>query len=318
MKKLYYLIFAFVLLATHTQAQQISRRTQFAINTFMVNPAVAGTQTYSPVFASYRQQWAGFKGAPTTFMASGHTGLPHHIGLGAIFYNDNTGGAISESGAEIAGAYNVDLNNYDAVSFGLSLNASQYSFDNSKLVVQDEADVALNGMQAETSMNLDATFGFMVYGEQYYAGFSIPQLFQSKLKLSSDGDPGENLNIRHFQFMGSYRYYINNMLDLQSSAFIRFTPVTPVQMDLNFRLNYHDAVWGGLTYRHNDAFAFMFGGIFKDFTLGYSYDITTTNASSLSPHTHEILMGYYIERQRGKFKSSSLGPRRLSRSKIIN
>lgn len=304
--------------AMHSTAQQISRRTQFAINTFMVNPAVAGTQTYSPVFASYRQQWAGFKGAPTTIMASGHTSMPHHIGLGAIFYSDNTGGAISESGAEIAGAYNVDLNNYDAVSFGLSLNASQYSFDNSKLVVLDEADVALNGMQAETSLNLDATFGFMIYGEQYYAGFSIPQLFQSKLNLSSDADPGENSNLRHFQFMGSYRYYINNTLDLQTSAFMKFTTVTPAQLDLNFRLNYHDAVWGGITYRHNDAFAFMFGGIFKNFTLGYSYDITTTSARSLSPHTHEMLLGYYIEHQRGKFKTSSLGPRRLSRSKIIN
>lgn len=299
-------------------AQQVSRRTQWAINTFMVNPAVAGTQTYSPIFASYRQQWAGFKGAPTTIMASGHTALPHHLGIGGIFYSDNTGGAISENGAELTGAYNIDLNNYDAVSFGLSLNASQYTFDNSKLVVLDETDVALNGMQAETNMNFDATFGFMVYGEQYYAGFSIPQLFQTKLKLSSDGIPGDNVNIRHFQFMGAYRHYLSNILDIQGSAFLRFTSVTPVQIDLNARVNYNDAVWAGLTYRHNDAIALMFGGIFKSFTLGYSYDITTTNARRFSPHTHEIVLGYYIEHSKGKFKTSTLGPRRLSRSKIIN
>ncbi|MFZ4785091.1 MAG: type IX secretion system membrane protein PorP/SprF [Flavobacteriales bacterium] len=309
---------AIILMSVSSHAQQISRRTQFAINTFMVNPAVAGTQNYSPFFASYRNQWAGFKGAPTTILASGHTGLAHGLGVGAILYNDNSGGAISESGAELTGAYRIDLNNYDAVSFGLSLNAAQYKFDNSLLVVQDPTDQALNGMQAESHMNFDATFGFLIFGEQYYAGFSIPQLFQSQLNLESEVQGGDNTNVRHFQLMGSYRYYINNTWDLQTSGFMRFTTYTPAQLDLNFRLNYNGAAWGGFTYRHKDAVAFMFGGIWNNFALGYSYDITMTDARVLSPHTHEILLGYYLERKSGKFRSNSLGPRRLDRGKVVN
>jgi len=309
---------ASLLVSVTARAQQISRRTQFAINTFMVNPAVAGTQNYSPIFVSYRNQWAGFKGAPTTFMASAHTKLQHGIGVGAVAYSDNTGGAISESGAELSGAYSIDLNNFDAVSFGLSLNASQYKFDNASLVVQDQTDQALNGMQAESHFNVDATFGFLIYGEKYYAGFSIPQLFQSDLNLESTINPAENANLRHFQFMGSYRHYLNNTWDIQGSGFMRFTTVTPAQIDLNFRANYNGAAWAGFTYRHKDAVAFMFGGIYRNWTLGYSYDITTTDARVLSPHTHEILMGYYIERKTGKFRSSSLGPRRLGRSQVVN
>ncbi len=318
MKKIFFLLVSLVFVGSAANAQQLGRRSQFMLNTFMVNPAAAGTQAkYSPIMASYRNQWAGFKGAPTTIMASGHTSVPHGIGLGAIMYSDNTGGAISESGVELAGAYNVDLNNFDAVSFGLSLNASQYTFDNSSLVVLDQADVALNGMQAETTLNIDATFGFLIYGEKYYAGFSIPQLMQSKLKIEQ-GASDENQNLRHFQFMGSYRHYLDDNWDLQGSGFIRFTSVTPAQLDINVRANYAGAAWAGFTYRHQDALAFMLGGIYKDFTLGYSYDITTTNAKVLSPHTHEIILGYYIPKQKGKFRSNSLGPRRLQRSKVVN
>lgn len=307
-----------MLLGLLAQSQQLSRRSQFPVNTFMVNPAVAGTQRYSPIFASYRQQWAGFKGAPTTIMASGHTALRNHLGVGAIFYNDDTGGAISRAGAEIAGAYNVDLNNYDAISFGLSLNASQYSFDNSSLVVLDQTDLALNGMQTESTFNVDATFGFLIYGQQYYAGLSVPQLIQTRLGIEENSSDEENRNMRHFQLMGSYRYYVNRTWDVQPSALIRFTMVTPPQIDLNVRVNYDGTAWAGITYRTRDAIAFMIGGIWKDFALGYSYDITTTSARTLSPHTHEITVGYYIERKKGKFRSNSLGPKRLDRSKVVN
>lgn len=319
MKSRFFIIAIFVtVLVIDASAQQISRRTQFPINTFMVNPAVAGTQRYSPIFVSYRNQWAGFEGAPTTIMASAHTSFRHGLGGGAIIYSDDMGGAISESGFELTGAYNIDLNNKDQVSFGLSLNGAQYRFDNSKLIVVDQTDVALNDFQAESHFNVDATFGMLIHGEKYYAGFSIPQLVQSRLRLSSDGSPSDNRNIRHYQLMGSYRYYVNDTWDVQGSGFMRFTEQTPAQLDLNIRANYAGSAWAGITYRTNDAVAIMIGGIWKDFTLGYSYDITTTGARVLSPHTHEILLGYYMPKKKGKFRNSSLGPRRLERSKVVN
>lgn len=301
-----------------SEAQQIYRRSQFVINTFMANPAVAGTMNYTPVFASYRNQWAGFRGAPVTMMASGHTGFKSGIGAGAIAYHDDTGGAISRSGLEAACAYRVDLNNFDAVSFGLSLNASQFAFDNSKLVVMDPTDQALNGGIAEKTMNVDATFGFLIYGKQYYAGLSVPHLFESQLNLDSEVKPAENTNRRHYQLMGSYKYYASDEWDLQPSAFIRFTGNLPVQMDINVRAIYNQVMFGGLTYRHNDAIAVMFGANYREFVFGYSYDITTTRAVAMSPHTHELVIGYYIAKKTGKFKTSSLGPRVLERSRVVN
>ena len=226
--------------------QQLHRRTQFLFNTYLINPAVAGTQVYTPILASYRQQWAGFDHAPTTYTISGHTLMPNKIGLGGIIFQDNTGGAISRTGAEVTGSYHVDLNNQDAVSFGLSLVGSQFKFDNSSLVVYDENDLALIG-DMESHFNVDANFGMMVYGSNYFFGFSFPQLLQTKLKLESGASPDQNKNARHYYFMGAYKYYITNEIDVQPSALIKFTGASPVQFDVNAKVTFQELQdWEGL------------------------------------------------------------------------
>jgi len=313
------LLVATLLLMADMQAQQIYRRTQFPFNTYLVNPATAGTQLYSPIMASYRNQWAGWDHAPKTMTLSGHTALPKNIGVGGIAFNDDTGGAIARTGLELTGAYKIDLNNVDAVSFGLSGMISQYKFDNSKLVVYDESDLALVPFESEKHMNLDATFGFLVYGPQYFFGFSIPQLIQSKLKLDSGVSPDDNRNSRHFLFMGSYKYILDDYWDLQPAALVKFTGNTPVQLDVHLKANYADLFWAGLSFRAKDALAIMVGGQFYNMTLNYSYDLTTSNAATFSPHTHEISLGYLIPRKNARFVNKSLlGPRILERSRIVN
>ncbi len=318
MKK-YLLIFGVILTFTSlVNGQQIHRNSQFLFNSYLVNPAVAGTKLYSPVFITYRNQWTGFDKAPVTYTLSGHHALPNRIGIGAIIYKDDTGGAISETGAELTGSYRIDLNNQDAVSFGLSGIISQFKFDNTVLDVYEPNDVALDG-NVESRMNFDANFGMMVYGSNYFFGFSIPQLIQTKLKLVSNGSPDLNKNARHYQFMGSYKYYVTDEIDIQPSALAKFTASSPVQFDINMKVTYLDFLWGGVSYRHKDAIVIGVGTEFKQFAFGYSYDITFTDARSFSPHTHELVLGYYFVGQNSEFvQKSSLGKRRLSRKRIVN
>jgi type IX secretion system PorP/SprF family membrane protein len=311
------MVLLMALVSSTAEAQQLHRRTQFIFNTYLVNPAVVGTKTYSPIMASYRNQWTGFDNAPTTYTLSGHTQLPNKIGVGAIAYHDNTGGAISRTGLELTGSYYVDLNNQDAISFGLSGVVSQYKFDNTDLVVFDPNDEALIG-GIESHVNFDANFGMLVFGPNYFFGLSIPQLVQTQLKLESNGTPKDNRNARHFYFMGSYKYYITEDIDLQPSALVKFVVASPVQFDVNAKVTYKDMIFAGLTYRHKDAVAFMAGLEWNQFAIGYAYDLTVTDARNFSPHTHEITLGYYIPRKRGGFTDRSLlGPKIISRRRVI-
>jgi len=288
-----------------TNAQQLFRNTQYVFNPYLMNPAVAGTEVNTPIMASYRQQWAGHPNAPTTMTFSAHTNLPNALGAGIILFNDDAGGAISRTGAELTGVYKVDLNNQDQVSFGLSAVVSNFQFDNSSIEVVDANDPnLLTGL--ENSMNFDANFGFMVYSENYFYGFSAYQLFQSKLGVETVSPLILNQNRRHFHVMGSYDYDITKEFTFQPSGLLRFTGFTPVQFDVHMKGIYLDTFWLGISYRHQDAMATSVGLSLGNLNIGYSYDITTTSAvRELSPHSHEINIGYDIQRGNPEFRNRS-------------
>ena len=140
MKHILLLAATFGVVASSACAQQQLRRSQFVTNTYLANPAVAGTESGTTLFSTYRQQWAGFAGGPTTMLLSGHRALPNGLGAGFVLYNDDMGGAIRQSGMELTGAYSVLLNNQDAVSFGWSMKGNQFVFDGTDLEVHQPGD----------------------------------------------------------------------------------------------------------------------------------------------------------------------------------
>ena len=93
MKAMKYILLLAVTLgavASSTQAQQQLRRSQFVTNTYLANPAVAGTESGTTLFSTYRQQWAGFAGGPTTMLLSGHRALPNGLGAGFVCFTTTT------------------------------------------------------------------------------------------------------------------------------------------------------------------------------------------------------------------------------------
>ena len=306
-----------LLLAAPIQAQQRFRRTSFPVNSFIINPAVAGTEPVTVFGSTYRHQWAGFDGAPTTTILSAHSSLPNSMGAGVIFYSDDMGGAVTQTGVEITGSYQISLPNTDAVSFGLSLQGTQFGFDSSNLNVWDQDDPALSGGM-ETSFSLDASTGMMMYGSDYSFGAAISNLFQSNVNLLSDEDE-YNQHIRHYRFMGSYTSDVSSKLAVQTSGMIRLTEVTPAQLDFYSRAIYsvyQVAYWGGAGLRVGDAVTFSFGAEFASVGLSYSYDITTGN-NVLSQHSHEINLTYILAHKRGFGKGTLSSKRILERNRLI-
>ncbi|MBV42401.1 MAG: hypothetical protein CL834_05160 [Crocinitomicaceae bacterium] len=319
-RHLYTLAFGFVLVGMgigSVQAQQLFRRSQFMTNAFLSNPAIAGTLPETPVTMTFRNQWTGFDGAPETMTLSGHTSLPNNLGVGAIVYSDDTGGAINRTGFEMAGSYTIDLNNYDAVSFGLSVMANQWSFDND-LDVWDVEDPALQ-YGLEQSLSFDAQFGMMVFGDGYSFGFAIPHLLQTStgLQASSTVSGAENNHFRHFRFMGQYSYQVNNDFKLEPSGMVRLTERTPAQLDVYLRGWYADMAWVALGFRTNDAAIVGLGGKYGPVGLSYTYDITSTSASYFSPHSHEVTLTYFVPRSSGFTSNSMNSSRILGRNRIV-
>ncbi|MEO0403620.1 MAG: type IX secretion system membrane protein PorP/SprF, partial [Bacteroidota bacterium] len=148
-------------------------------------------------------------------------------------------------------------------------------------------------------------------------GASVPQLLQTGYNLEGLLDE-RNERVRHYNFMGSYLYYVNNDFAIQPSALVKFTASSPVQFDFYMRGLYKDFLWGSIGYRHRDAVTIGAGFEYNSFLFSYAYDITVTDASAFSPHTHELTVGYYIFGKGAIFTEKSLlGPRRLGRNRLV-
>ena len=196
---------------------------------------------------------------------------------------DETGGAITRNSVEVTGSYSFDLNRENAVSFGLSTLVNQIEFDATELTIQDVNDPVLVP-QKETVVNLDANFGMMVYGENYYLGFAFPQLFQSRIKVTTLFNTDDNSNARHYYFTGQYVLALNDEFELIPSTFVKLIGASPTQVDLTARVRYNQSFWTGITMRPKDAVVFLAGLDYNNFVLAYSYDATFSDASQFSPH----------------------------------
>lgn len=61
------------------------------MNPFQYNPAYAGVEGHTVLFAMYRQQWINVDGAPSISHLSFHTPLKGGIGIGATAFNEAEG-----------------------------------------------------------------------------------------------------------------------------------------------------------------------------------------------------------------------------------
>ena len=278
-------------------SQQLPHYSLYMFNDAVINPAVYGTKEYDAISLISRSQWAGFEGAPKTQLLSYNKQQGNNMGLGAVLFNDVTG-PISQTGAQLSYAYNIDIPSTYKLSFGLSASVFQFLFDGNKAILHDNTidPAALGGI--EKSLVYDATLGVYLFNEKYYFGFSLPQLTQSKINLETD----KNNLIRHYFFTSGYNYNINDQFDLLPSVIIKSTDVTPFQVDLNFRAIYNKKFWSGLSYRNQDAVAIMLGMDYENYSFGYNFDRTISDINLHTSGSHGFIMSYKIRKKDNKEK----------------
>jgi type IX secretion system PorP/SprF family membrane protein len=300
MKKIIIAVFAFLTLSTATQAQQLPLFSQYLLNGFLLNPAMAGSNHYSPIRATIRQQWVGLTGAPETYALSGHTQLAGNMGVGGYIFSDKFG-PVSRTGLQGSYAYHLNLGNDLKLGLGLSLSAFQYKLDESNLDIIDQSDYVINGA-VETTFVPDANFGAYLYNDKFFVGFAAQQLFQFKIKLENNND--ENQMVRHYFLTGGYTFAAGEKLDLQPSLLLKGTEKSPFQLDFNLKAIYQKNYWFGLSYRTQDALIALLGIKINNYYIGYGFDYTLSKIMDYSSGSHEIMIG--INLGEGKDSGSSL------------
>lgn len=288
-----YIVLALLLLGGHfIKAQQVYQLTSYMMNDLAYNPAVAGSTLDLDVKLGYRNQWTGFDGAPKTFFASAHTNVleSKKVGLGGLFFSDITG-PTRRTGFNLSYAYHLLINQEKQtyLSFGLAGTLVGYRIDYNALNPEVEEDAQLLDSKQSKATG-DANFGINYYNDRFFAGFSMAQLMQSKIKIN-ELEPISTA--RHYFLMGGYRFDINDKISVEPSTILKMVKGIPLHADFNARVFYDKQYWAGLSYRTHDAIAILLGvKLNNGISATYGYDITTSKINKVSNGTHEIALGY--------------------------
>jgi type IX secretion system PorP/SprF family membrane protein len=333
MKGIVSCIFFLVLGVSITSAQQRPYYTQYIMNNYIINPAVAGIENYWDVKASHRMQWVGLQDAPvttyltihgplkksayenstaTSFKARGenprgqaywrdYQAADPHQGVGFTILNDKTG-PLNRFAAYGTYAYHIGLSPTTNLSAGISVGITNMSLDANKLNFgTTTVDPAVASSGTLNKLKPDLSAGLWLYGKDYFIGLSAQQIVPQNISFSDNTvSLTKGKLIPHLFLSAGYRLSISDDVSFLPSALIRYISPLPIGFDVNAKFQYQDLVWLGASYRYQDGFAAMLGlNLSNTINIGYSYDIQTSRLNTVSKGTHEILIGFLLGNKYG-------------------
>jgi type IX secretion system PorP/SprF family membrane protein len=265
------------------------------------NPAATGNSADLNLFYMNRQQWVGFKDAPSTNLLNVHTFFERiNSGLGLTFYYDTEGVGDKALNVKLAYSYQIKLADEMLLSFGLSAGILNKSFDPSKLTYLDENNKP--NIADESKTNFDMDLGVEFSTPVFMAGFSTTHLLDGRAAM---------LNVKTGrQFTGYARgnIGIGEKFNLAPGlVYNNYSSTAADFFELNVTAFYIKKIWLGVGTRFDSSFKFntlnaMIGFEWRFLRIGYGYDFSLGKLGTFKKSTHEIMVSAKIPTCKAKTK----------------
>jgi type IX secretion system PorP/SprF family membrane protein len=315
-------------------AQQQPYYTQYILNNFILNPALAGIQNYWDFKVSYRNQWVGLQGGPTTLYLTvngplgktaydyetpttvpdsrvtqsdekqsliEYTAPPAHSGIGFSILNDKTG-PLNRIAAYGSYAYHIPVGHKTTLSMGVSLGVQEVNVDVNAVDFgqANPVDPAVLESGYLNKLEPDVNAGLWLSNTNFFLGLSAQQIVP--VPINSVTSNGLTLLkgklIPHTFFTAGYKISAGDNITILPSVMISYVQPLPIGVDVNAKIEYQDLLWLGFSYRYKVGWAALLGiNISSTINLGYSYDYTTTPLNTVSNGTHEIVIGFLLRKK---------------------
>jgi len=303
MKKLNITFLFLVLILQPVLSQQDPLSSNYMFNTMTYNPGVAGTSGMICATALNRQQWIGFKGAPSTTVFSITAPVsPFRVksGIGLVIESDNIG-FDKDINLSAAYSYLMDLGQ-GKLGIGLNLGMLNKTLTPNWQIPLGDAHTPPSGdplipENKESFVAFDAGIGLYFKAEKYYAAISVTHINQPKIKFTK----GLPYISRHYYLTAGYTLQLPNpSLELIPSVFA-FSDGKVTQFTVTSLVRYNKKVWGGVSYRAGDALIGIVGfELYNGLRLGYAYDFTISDIRKNSSGSHEFMVNYCFDLSLGK------------------
>jgi type IX secretion system PorP/SprF family membrane protein len=292
MKRCIAIVFC-ILLFSELPAQSV-QYSEFMLNDYGLNPAVAGSSKGLMFMVGRRTQWRGFGLSPETNFASftkelGKKGYRRYWhGVGAYVEQDKYG-LFSFKSAYGTYAVHLKLSAKYHIGFGVSAGMKQVAMSASLLDVNDPAFTVRN--QAVTIP--DIIPGIYLYSKRMFGGLSLRNIYQNALRqggkqigTQSKLSPTVYATVGRKFVSGGYDFIFVPAIHLQTT----FTKI-PVT-SFNFMTYYRKRIGLGITYRMHDAVSAMVQvRVFSNVVIGFAYDYTISRFRSAHANSTEVMFG---------------------------
>ncbi|HKK41974.1 MAG TPA: type IX secretion system membrane protein PorP/SprF [Bacteroidales bacterium] len=287
--------------------QQLPIYSQYLYNKFLINPAVAGSDGYTSLNLTAREQWVGYAGAPRTFSVSWQTRMlkrgfkirqtrshrevfrpqtDGRVGFGGYIFSDRNG-LIQRTGFQASYAYHTWIERSTQLSLGLAFTGYYYKIDEKQINFEDPNEPWLNNNLRRGVFVPDVAFGIYLLNARYSVGFSADQLSEASAKIGGPGYKNFTMSRQYYLF-GSYDFSQGTNNIIQPAFLVKMSEQWKPQVDMGLTYFYNDGFWGGLAYRTSGALIANIGFKYQNIYFGYAFDYTLQEIQRITYGTHEI------------------------------
>jgi len=294
-----YLLFVFLLsgIAGVSFAQQTPSYSQFIMNQYALNPAIAGTNIGMEALVGSRVQWIGMPNAPVTNFGSVTFGwrknfsYKGHHGVG-FYGEDDRQGMYSSKAAYVSYAYHIRIFTGLQVAAGKFVGVRRLGFNQLLFDFTGPARHFLKGFGIVFSAVILRT---LLYTKKLYFDASIRQVYVNKIKqgkfqIGSTGsklDPTLIVAVKRRFTLGDNSWTVVPAVMMQYA--IKGTPY----VQGNCMLFYHRKIGFGASVRGTSFASAIFQIRFlKNMVAGIAYDYPINKLRVAGLNTFELMIAF--------------------------
>lgn len=292
------IILMVVLFSIIVRGQQDPQFTHYMYNMSVINPAYA---TDNPdvmnIGGLYRSQWVGAVGGPVTGTFFAHKPLSKRVEMGVSFVHDEIGDVVNENNVYVDFAYVLPLSEKTKLSFGAKGGATFFDTNFNGFVYTDPLpDPAFQNNISKVFPNIGA--GMYLFGDNYYAGISVPNLLMTKHLERQSGITTTGVEAMHYFITGGYVFTFNgnDNFKLKPAFMAKAVSGAPLSLDVTANALINNFFEFGVGYRKGDAVSGLVNFyVTPTLRIGYSYDYTLTNLSKFNSGSHEVFVLFDLD-----------------------
>ena len=261
MKKLFFIV---VFYSVSYHGQQTLQYSNYLENSFYLNPAVAhlGKKSLNII---YRNQWAGFEGAPKTTFLSYQSSFSHKkdvksssfSNVGGFLQNENIG-AFRSFKINISYSYSFLLSSNWRLSFGSFIGIQQLGLDVTGVTLFDPNDPVVD--VSNFSLLPDFSMGFALTNNNNFFGISAKQVFQNNWKKIINSDLSQNES--SIVFIAAKKIALSN-IGFTPNIMLDFTGQFKPKLIAGLKIDYKEIISTGIAIKNENSVLVQFKIMFN-------------------------------------------------------